>query len=96
MTRESKVLLAVIVLCTLALAAFQYALATRVMGVNLLATQSVTKDVQEVKMSLPSLHPVEATDAASPSAIVKGKATATPKATVKATATPEAEATPAE
>ena len=96
MTKESKVLLAVIVLCTLALAAFQFVLANRIMGVNLLATQSVTKGVQDVKMSLPSLHPVEATEAATPSASAKGKVVVTvkPKATVAPTEAPEA--TPAE
>jgi hypothetical protein len=93
MMKDSKILLATIVVCAIALAVFQYFLATKALNVNLRAAQEINKEVQRTPSPSPSVSPT-----ASTSATPKGKATPTPKATVKPTETPEAsvEATPAE
>ena len=93
MTRESKILLAVMIACTVVLAGLNLFLHRQALGLNLRAAQEINKAVK----ATPSATPV-ATETASPSATVKGKVTATPKATVKPTEEPETsvETTPAE
>ena len=95
MMKDSKILLVTIVICTVALAVFQYVMTMQAVSVNLRAAQELNKSVQRTPSPSPSVSPT-----ASSSATPKGKVTATPKATVKptATATPEAsvEASPAE
>ena len=92
MTKESKILLATVIICALLLAGLELFLHRQALVVNLKAAQEINKSVK----ATPSATPV--VESASPSASAKGKATATPKATVKPTASPEAsvEATPAE
>jgi hypothetical protein len=91
MSKESKILLFVIVLCTLFLAGLMYFLEAVTIGTNLRAVRALG---QEVKAT--AVPTVEPTATASVSAAPKGKASPSVKATVKATATPEAtaEATP--
>ena len=86
MTKESKILLAAIIACTVLLGALQLFLHRQSLVVNLKAAQEINKSVK----ATPSASPVA--ESASPSASAKGKATATPKATVKPTETPEAPA----
>jgi hypothetical protein len=93
MTRESKILLAATIACTVVLGALQLFLHRQALSFNLRAAQEINKAVQATPSASPSVSPT-----ASASATGKAKATVTPKATVKLTATPEAsvEATPAE
>src|SRR5690349_9735437 len=85
MTKESKILLVVVLLCTVFLAGFQYFMQMRVLGVNLKAAQEINKAVQATPAVLPT---VEASASASASATPKGKASPSLKATVKPTVAP--------
>lgn len=93
MTRESRILLFVIVGCTIALAVFQYYLQMKFLGVNLQVAHDVTQQVKETTTVGQRATPtVEATESASPSASVKSR-TASPSALLKPRTTEIPEAT---
>ena len=91
MNKDSKILLATVIACTVILGALQLFLHRQALSLNLRAAQEINKAVTATPSASPS-----ATATASTSATPKGKATPTVKATVKPTETPEAtvEATP--
>jgi outer membrane murein-binding lipoprotein Lpp len=95
MSKESKVLLAVTVLCTLFLAGFMYFLQSGVVASNVQTLQAVVKAVSVTPSPKATAEP---TEAATGSATPKGKVSTSPvvKASAKATEEPEAtvEATP--
>jgi hypothetical protein len=85
MTKESKILLATVVVCTLLLAGLQLFLNRQAIGITLGSAKVVKQAVEATPSASPTVIPT-----ASASASGKAKATATIKATVKPVETPEA------
>jgi len=85
MTKESKILLATVIICALLLAGLELFLHRQALVVNIKVAQEINKSVKATPVATPAVL-----EAASPSANAKGKATETPKATVKASPTPDA------
>ena len=87
MNKDSKILLATVVVCALLLAGLQLFLSRQAIGITLGSAKVVKQAVEVTASATPTVAPTA-------SASATGKA----KATVKPTATPEAsvEATPAE